>query len=287
MDKFGILLIKKPAGITSFDLIRKLRRVIKIKQIGHAGTLDPFAEGLMQILVGKATKIAQYLTNHDKSYKVTMQFGIQTDTGDITGEVIAEEDLSALDLDFVTLKRKVEELQSQIPPKYSAIKVNGQRAYKLARSEQDFTMIERPIEITDFQVIEYSFPFLTYSCCVSKGTYIRTLSEQIAELFNTIATTTKLTRLTVSNVKLEDAVALDEITSENWTEYLLPIEKLLDAPIIELTEVQSNDFWFGRQIKISDSTDLDSPLVITKYADQTKGLAKINNGVLQPTKVFK
>lgn len=287
MDKFGILLIKKPAGITSFDVIRKLRRVIKIKQIGHAGTLDPFAEGLMQILVGKATKIAQYLTNHDKGYRVTMQFGIQTDTGDITGEVIAEEDLSALDLDFTTLKKKVEELQSQVPPKYSAIKVNGQRAYKLARSEQDFTMVERPIKITDFQVIEYSFPFLTYSCCVSKGTYIRTLSEQIAELFNTIATTTKLTRLTVSDIKLEDAVALDEITSENWTEHLLPIEKLLDAPLIELTEAQSNDFWFGRPIKISDSSDFDSSLVIAKYADETKGLAKINNGVLQPTKVFK
>lgn len=287
MDKFGILLIKKPAGITSFDVIRKLRRAIKIKQIGHAGTLDPFAEGLMQILVGKATKIAQYLTNHDKSYRVTMQFGIQTDTGDITGKIIAEDDLPALALDFAILKTKVENLQSQIPPKYSAIKVNGQRAYKLARSEQEFAMEERPITVSDFQVIDYSFPFLTYSCCVSKGTYIRTLSEQIAEMFSSIATTTKLTRLTVSDIKLEDAVDLDEVTSENWAEYLLPIEKLLDSPIIELTEAQSTDFWFGRPIKISDSSDLDSTLVIAKYANETKGLAKINNGVLQPTKVFK
>lgn len=287
MDKFGVLLIRKPVGITSFDVIRKLRKAINIKQLGHAGTLDPFAEGLMQILVGKATKIAQYLTNHDKSYQVTMQFGIKTDTGDITGTIISEENLLPLELDLQNLKSDVEKLQSQVPPKYSAIKVNGQRAYKLARADQDFTLEERPMTVSNFQVLDYSFPNLTYSCCVSKGTYIRTLSEQIAEMFATIATTTKLTRLTVSDVKLEDAIDLDEVTSENWINYLLPIEKLLDSPIIKLTETQNSDFWFGRPLKISDSSALDSPLVIVKYLDETKGLAKVTNGVLQPTKVFK
>ncbi len=285
MDKLGILLINKPVGITSFDIIRKLRRVINIKQIGHAGTLDPFAEGLMQILVGKATKIAQYLTNYDKSYRVTMQFGIKTDTGDATGKVIDQEEIEQFPIDSEDLKRKIENLTEQIPPIFSAIKIKGQRAYKLARKEQDVCLESRPINVRNFHVLEYSFPYLTYQCQVSKGTYIRSLSEQIAEIFNTIGTTTKLNRLAVSNINVEDAVDLNDITSENWEEYLLPIEKFLDCPIVHLTEEENNDFWFGRSIKQSSEGNCD--LVIVKFGDETKGLGKICNSILHPTKVFK
>ena len=285
MDKLGILLINKPVGITSFDIIRKLRRVINIKQIGHAGTLDPFAEGLMQILVGKATKIAQYLTNYDKSYRVTMQFGIKTDTGDATGKVIDQEEIEQFPIDSEDLKRKIENLTEQIPPIFSAIKIKGQRAYKLARKEQDVCLESRPINVRNFHVLEYSFPYLTYQCQVSKGTYIRSLSEQIAEIFNTIGTTTKLNRLAVSNINVEDAVDLNDITSENWEEYLLPIEKFLDCPIVHLTEEENNDFWFGRSIKQSSEGNCD--LVIVKFGDETKGFGKICNSILHPTKVFK
>ena len=286
MDKLGVLLINKPIGISSFDIIRRLRRVINIKQIGHAGTLDPFAEGLMQILVGKATKVAQYLTNYDKSYKVTMQFGIKTDTGDSTGTITEEDNLEPLSIDFPVLKKAVEALTEQIPPIYSAIKVNGQRAYKLARKDQDITMESRPIQVTDFQVLEYSFPNLIYQCQVSKGTYIRSLTEQIAEMFQTIATTTKLTRLSVSDMKVEDAVDLDKINADNWEEYLLPIEDFIDCPVVQLTEEEDSDWWFGRSIYI-DSKFEDCDLAIVKYGEITKGLGKISNSQLHPTKVFK
>ncbi len=285
MDKLGILLVNKPVGITSFDIIRKLRRILNIKQLGHAGTLDPFAEGLMQILVGKATKIAQYLTNYDKSYLVTMQFGIKTDTGDSTGKIIEEEEIGPLAIEVEELKRQVENLTEQLPPIYSAIKINGQRAYKLARKEQDIIMEARPIKVTDFQVIDYSFPNLIYQCQVSKGTYIRSLTEQIAQMYNTIATTIKLNRLSVSDMKVEDAVDLDIITSENWEDYLLPIENFLECEVIQLTEKQDSDFWFGRSIVLDSQPDSD--LVIVKYGELTKGLGKVNNSILQPTKVFK
>ncbi len=285
MDKLGILLVNKPVGITSFDIIRKLRRILNIKQLGHAGTLDPFAEGLMQILVGKATKIAQYLTNYDKSYLVTMQFGIKTDTGDSTGKIIEEEEIGPLAIEAEELKRQVENLTEQLPPIYSAIKINGQRAYKLARKEQDIIMEARPIKVTDFQVIDYSFPNLIYQCQVSKGTYIRSLTEQIAQMYNTIATTIKLNRLSVSDMKVEDAVDLDIITSENWEDYLLPIENFLECEVIQLTEKQDSDFWFGRSIVLDSQPD--SELVIVKYGELTKGLGKVNNSILQPTKVFK
>lgn len=286
MDKIGIILVNKPVGITSFDIIRRLRKVIQIKQLGHAGTLDPFASGLMQILVGKATKIAQYLTNYDKSYHVTLQFGIKTDTGDSTGKVIEEEILAPFPLDYEDLKAKVESLTEQVPPIYSAIKVNGQRAYKLARKAEDFSLSARPIQVTDFQVIDFTFPYLTYQCQVSKGTYIRSLSEQIAGLYQTIATTTKLSRLSVSDMKVEDAVDLDKLTPDNWEQYLLPIEDFIACPVIHLSEEQNSDFWYGRSLKINNDAE-NSNLVIVKQGDQTKGLAEIRNSTLYPTKVFK
>ncbi len=285
MDKLGILLINKPVGITSFDIIRKLRRVLNIKQLGHAGTLDPFAEGLMQILVGKATKVAQYLTSYDKSYRVTMQFGIRTDTGDVTGQVIDEVFLEPIQIDTQKLKAKVQSLTQQIPPIYSAIKINGQRAYKLARKNQDISMEARPIKIYDFQVIDYSFPNLIYQCHVSKGTYIRALTEQIAEMFGTIATTTKLNRISVSDIQVESAVDLEKITPENWQEYLLPIDKFIDCPIINLTLEQDQDFWYGRPINLDSYPS--SELVIVKYGEETRGLGKVVNSVLLPSKVFK
>lgn len=286
MDKLGVLLVNKPVGISSFDIIRRLRRVLNMKQLGHAGTLDPFAEGLMQILVGKATKIAQYLTNYDKSYKVTMQFGIKTDTGDSTGKIVEQEVIEPILFDVEKLKRDVENLTEQIPPVYSAIKVNGQRAYKLARKESDITMEARPINVTDFEIIEYSFPNLIYQCQVSKGTYIRSLTEQIAGMFNTIGTTTNLIRLSVSDMRVEDAVDLDDITPENWVNHLQPIENFLDCQVINLTEEEDGDFWYGRSIKLTEKYD-NSELVIVKYGDDTKGLGKISNSVLNPTKVFK
>ena len=285
MDKLGILLINKPAGITSFDIIRRLRKVLQIKQIGHAGTLDPFAEGLMQILVGKATKVAQYLTNYDKKYQVTLQFGIKTDTGDATGTIIEESQPPKIIIDTDNLKEAVENFTEQIPPIYSAIKINGQRAYKLARKNEDFVMEARPIQVRDFEIIDYSFPYLTYKCQVSKGTYIRALSEQIADLYGTIATTTKLNRISVSDMLVEDAIDLDKITPDNWERYLLPIDLFLKCPVVQLTEEQDKDFWYGRPIKIECETDSD--LVIAKYGSQTKGIGKVIQSTLHPSKVFK
>jgi tRNA pseudouridine55 synthase len=285
MDKLGILLINKPVGITSFDIIRRLRRITNIKQIGHAGTLDPFAEGLMQILVGKATKFAQYLTNYDKSYQVTMQFGIKTDTGDTSGEIIKESMIEDLIIDPILLKEQVEALTEQVPPIYSAIKVNGQRAYKLARKKADIAMKARPIKVRDFLLIDYSFPFLTYKCKVSKGTYIRSLTEQIADMYSTIATTIKLDRLSVSDSQLSDAVNLDDLTAENWFEYLLPVDRFIEWPVIQLNQAEVDDFWYGREIKLPKQADAE--LVIVKHNQETRGIGRVVNSVLQPKKVFK
>lgn len=286
MDKFGVLLIKKPEGISSFDVIRKLRRVLSIKQIGHTGTLDPFAEGLLQILVGKATKIAQYLTVLDKSYEVTLEFGYQTDSGDNTGTTVRKDELEPLDIDASSLKSKVELLKEQVPPKYSAIKINGVRAYKLARNNQEFEMKPRPIEVTEFELLEYNFPYLSYRCRVSKGTYIRTISEQIAEMYGTVATTIKLKRLTVANIKVESATELRDVTPENWQELIQPIDRFMDCPVVYLNEQQNKDFWHGREVKLADDC-IDADIAVIKYEETVVGLAKLKSNTVIPKKVFK
>ncbi len=146
-------------------------------------------------------------------------------------------------------------------------------------------MNPRPISISDFIIIDYSFPILTYKCKVSKGTYIRSLSEQIAEMYGTIATTIKLDRLSVSDSHIADAINLDDITSDNWKQFLLPIERFIDCPVIQLNEKQNSDYWFGREIQVPDQADAD--LVIVKFKDETKGIARVDKSVLQAKKVFK
>lgn len=284
--KLGVLLVKKPVGITSFDVIRRLRRVLKIKQLGHTGTLDPFAEGLMQVLVGKATKIAQYLVSNDKSYEAVMELGVKTDTGDATGDVIQKDDITKISFNTQELIQKVLSIKEQIPPKYSAIKINGRKAYEMARKDQDFVIPPRPIKIHNFEIIEYEFPYIKYRALVSKGTYIRTLSEQIAELLNTIATTNSLKRLSMADVNIDQAISLDDITTENWESHLLPIEYFLDKPVFELNDSQYEDFINGREV-IYNSNISDNKLVIVNYKSNTCGLAEYSNNNIKPRKVFK
>ncbi len=286
MDKIGVILVRKPVGITSFDIIRKLRRVTKIRQIGHTGTLDPFAEGLMQILVGKATKIAQYLTVSDKVYQVEMKFGIKTDTGDITGQQIESQELANFDIDVEDLKKRAEAITCQVPPKYSAIKVNGTRAYKLARNNQEFELEARPVKISEFELLNIDFPYMTYKCRVSKGTYIRTLSEQIAEFYNTISTTTKLIRKSVDQHDISKAVLLDDLNEDNWQDYLLPIDYIMNNSVYDLTSDEYKYFYHGRQIATDNFTS-SSNIILVKYENNVVGLASHTNNVLSPKKVFK
>jgi len=151
----GILLIDKPKGITSFDVIRKLRKITRIKKMGHTGTLDPLATGLMQICTNKATKIIRFLTSQKKSYVATLKLGIKTDTADITGNIIETKEVPDLEnLDLENIKEQILSISEQIPPNYSAIKIDGKRAFSLARKNIDFEIKKRPIKIYDFEILK-------------------------------------------------------------------------------------------------------------------------------------
>ena len=179
----GVLIVNKPKGYTSHDVVNVLRKTLNTKKVGHTGTLDPNATGVLPILVGTATKISKYLIEHDKTYIATIKLGERTDTGDIEGNIV-EQDFNLQNIS----SKQVEEVlkifigkQKQIPPVYSAIKINGKKAYEYARQGQAIELEARSIEIYNIELVKVVNSEITFEVSCSKGTYIRTLCEDIAQ----------------------------------------------------------------------------------------------------------
>lgn len=205
----GLLLVNKPAGISSFDCIRRLRRTTGVKKIGHAGTLDPAATGLMLMLFGTACKQASNFSKLDKTYVAQIELGKNSTTGDREGELT---NISARQPDQAeierTLKKFIGEI-TQTPSKYSAIKIDGQEAYKRARRGEEVVMPSRQVTVNAIDLISYTYPYLEISADVSSGTYIRSLAEDIGKDLGVGAYLTGLKRTSIGEYELQDAVELD------------------------------------------------------------------------------
>ena len=210
-----VILVDKPAGISSFGVVARVRRYLtnragrKVK-VGHCGTLDPFATGLLILVSGKFTKRAGEFSGLDKTYQATICLGAESTTGDPEGEITEVSDSApVLEQAKDVLDKFVGEIE-QTPPVYSAIKVNGQRAYKLARSGQAVDMPTRRVKIYDIKLINYNYPYLTIEAKVSSGTYIRSLAMDIGEELGVGAYTVRLRRLSVGDYSVDDAHGLDD-----------------------------------------------------------------------------
>lgn len=209
-----IILIDKPAGMSSFGVVAKVRGRLKAEfgrkvKVGHTGTLDPFATGLLILLSGKMTKKSGEFLKLDKSYEAELKLGFTSSTGDPEGEIVACSDKIP---DENEIKEAVDEFIgeiSQTVPKFSAVKINGQRAYKMAREGKDFETPTRKIKIYKIEILEYNYPRLRIKCDVSSGTYIRTLAEDIGAKLGTGAYLTALRRTKVGEYKIEDAAGLE------------------------------------------------------------------------------
>jgi len=284
MQDFGVILVNKPAGITSFDVIRKLRKITGIKKIGHTGTLDPFATGLLPICIGKATRIAEKLSSSTKEYLVTMQFGIKTETSDTEGKIIKQQNSSAFSKENLEeMIPEILEIEEQTPPKYSAVRVNGKRAYELARKNKEIILQPRPIKITEFEIIKYDHPKLIYRTVVSKGTYIRVLSETIAEILGTIGTTIELQRSRINHLDLNMAINLDNINKQNWKNKLIPLPEIFpNFPKKEIVDV--NIFRNGGFIEVD--VENCTEIMVLSEDGSCLGFAEIEAGILKPRLVF-
>lgn len=211
----AIILVNKPKECTSHDVVYKVKKIFNEK-VGHTGTLDPNATGVLPLLIGKATQCSKYLINHDKKYKVTLEFGKKTTTADSEGEVIEEKELQQGMFDEEIIKNTLKLCvgkQMQTPPIYSAIKVNGKKLYEYARKGQEVKIEPREITIYDLKLIKImpEKKQIQFETSCSKGTYIRSLCETIAEKLNTIGYMKELEREQVGDFKLEDTITIEEL----------------------------------------------------------------------------
>jgi len=219
----GLLLVNKPIGISSFDVIRQLRRSTGVRKIGHAGTLDPLASGLMLMLFGTATKKAETLTKLDKRYVAEVQLGANSTTGDNEGEKTPVSDRVP---SFEEVEAAIAQLTgeiTQVPPAYSAIKINGREAYKRMRAGEAVEMPPRRVTVHEHVLISYDYPRVEVEAHVSSGTYIRTLAEDLGKLLGTGAYLTGLVRTECGRYSLQEAVVLDEADAAMVEQKLLDI----------------------------------------------------------------
>ena len=215
----GIIIVNKEQGYTSNDVVQIIKKTFNEK-VGHTGTLDPMATGVLPILVGKGTLLSKYLINHDKIYVATLKIGIKTDTGDITGDVIKESKVDASILkkeNVLNALEKIKGKQEQVPPMYSAIKVNGKKLYEYARKGLTIDIQPRLINIYNIELINIDVENkeIQFKVECSKGTYIRTLCEKIAENLGTIGTMSSLNREKVGKFEISQAIKIEEI-KENF-----------------------------------------------------------------------
>lgn len=293
----GIINVNKPAGWTSQDVCSKLRHVLHIRKIGHTGTLDPMATGVLPVCVGKATRIIEYYDRDSKSYHASMRLGITTDTLDITGEVLETAGYSNIDEKAVREAFKAYTGHvMQIPPKYSALKIDGKRAYDLAREGKDFEIKAREIIIYDNSIIRIDLEAgeIEFDVTCSKGTYIRTICDDIGRALGCGATMTALTRTASGYFRLEDSYTIEEIINETdpLNTMLVPaditLEKLGKALLNDsrITAFMNGNSSWSTGFRITEPSEFDN-LYRVYGKDVFLGVAAVENGSLVPQKVIK
>ena len=249
----GILVINKESGCTSRDVINSLNKEFHIKKIGHTGTLDPLATGVLVVCIGKYTKLVDKIISLSKEYIATIQLGIYTDTLDNTGNVIKQNDKTVVDRQLLIntlhsfLGKSIQEV-----PKYAAVKVQGKKLYEYARNNEEVVLPKREIEITDIELLENDNGSIKFRVVVSKGTYIRSLIRDICDKLNVLGTMSSLVRTRQGDFLLEDSYAINDVKKGNYT--LLTIEDIFSYPYYELNEDEYFKVKNGKAFSI-DKTD--------------------------------
>lgn len=232
----GILLVDKPQGITSHDVVSKMRRLFRIKKVGHAGTLDPMATGLLLIMIGKATKVSQYLMSHDKEYTGTVRLGQVTDSQDAEGEITEEKPVPEIsEAAAKEVMRGFLGDQYQTPPMFSAKKVNGQKLYKLARQGQTVEREPRVIHISRFEMTSFELPKISFVVGCSKGAYIRTVAHDFGAKLGCGGHLCELRRTAVGKFRIEKANTieeLEEMSPSSLRRKLVPVHQAVPSHVL-------------------------------------------------------
>ena len=267
-----IIVVNKPINYTSRDVVNKLTKVLNTKKIGHTGTLDPIATGVLVIVCNSYTKLVNELTSLDKEYIATIKLGISTDTLDITGNVISKEETPVLDISNIkeVLKSFVGKSMQEVPA-YSAVKINGKKLYEYARNKESVSLPKREIEIFNIELMSYLNDEITFKVLVSKGTYIRSLIKDICLKLNVLGTMSKLERTKQGAFTIEQSNTLEDILNNNYKYYKLT--DIFDYSIINLNEEEYFRVKNGNTIKLNKEPDK----VILTYNDEEIAIYKKDN----------
>ncbi len=254
----GFLNLNKPAGLTSHDCIAKVRKILHLRQVGHGGTLDPAAVGVLPIAIGKATRLLQFLSA-DKAYRAVIRFGIRTATDDLEGEVLASQPAPTLTLEQVqAVLPQFQGSIQQVPPRYSALQVEGKRLYDLARAGEDFEVKPRSVEIHALEVLGWrsgEFPELELAIACGAGTYIRSIARDLGDLLQTGGTLAKLTRTNSSGFCLADSISLDALESSTIP-LVAPEIALAHVPAVYLSAQDAQRWCYGQRLVRSPTPEI-------------------------------
>lgn len=281
---FGFINIYKPTGKTSHDVVAILRRITKIKQIGHTGTLDPFAEGVLPICIGKATRLIEYLDD-DKAYIGTIKFGNSTTTYDIEGEVLKKSDkkidINELELVLPIFRGKIQ----QIPPIFSAIKVNGKKLYEYARNGEEIEIKPREVQISKLEIVKFDEENQTAEVLIecSKGTYIRSIANDLGEKLGCYGHLVKLVRIKAGKFNVENSINLEDLkTIDDVNEKLIYPLEYLNYPKYELNDLEKEKVSHGMNINL----DMPNGRIVLTNNSCLIAISEVENKKAKMLKVF-
>lgn len=278
----ALLIVNKGKYKTSRDVVNELNHIFNTKKIGHTGTLDPLATGVLVCLIGKYTKLVNLITSYDKEYIAEIKLGIKTDTGDITGNIIST-DNSNVSVDMIKeVFANFPRVYNQEVPIYSAVKINGKKLYDYARSNIPVNLPKREVHIYSLELLSYENNIITFKTKVAKGTYIRSLINDLTNYLNTVGTMNNLIRTKQGYFNITDSYTIEDIKNGNYK--LLNIKDFLNYPVIELPDTLIKEVSNGSSIP--NSFNIKDKVIFT-YQNQDIAIYEVNNEYLKPFIILK
>lgn len=287
----GLLLLDKPKGLTSFDVIREVRRRFRVKKIGHTGTLDPLATGVLPLCLGEATKIAGLLTANDKRYRAGALLGVQTNTYDITGDLVARSSIPE-NIDEELLRTTLRSFRgdiAQIPPAFSAIRVDGERAYEKARRGESIELAPRDVHIYSIELVSWDSPHVVFDVHCSKGTYVRSLVSDFGMRLGSGATMESLTRTATGIFTLDQCVSWERLHEANTLSDLplLTLDQALSGmPVVDISPADWDKLYHGQPIDCATACSFSTELVRIRLENRVMALGVWRMNRLWPKRIF-
>jgi tRNA pseudouridine55 synthase len=285
----GVLHVDKPVGLTSHDVVNKVRRLSGIRRVGHSGTLDPLATGLLTLCLGQATRLVEYLVGLDKVYLVTIRLGQETNTYDGEGQITAEKPVEVTQQQLDNVLEQFRGQIEQVPPMFSAVKVDGQPLYRRARQGVDIERPARQVTVYDINQLSWQRPMLALRISCSSGTYIRSIAHDLGQVIGCGGHVASLRRTAIGEISIEEATPLDQLQPESWRQHLRPLDSAVyHLPLIELPDENVQKVSHGQRIPIEEVSHQtgDSPVRAYNQEGQFIGILIPVEGQWQPRKIL-